>query len=200
MKKIIGIVLSMTALFAFSVSMADAQMMRGGFRLEQGSTWGEIVTHTEEEEAEGALLWEKLGRKELSCADLTVENFEVLGEYFMGTMMGEGHASMNAMLIEMMGEDGEEAMHEAMGRRLSGCDTSAVIPGGGIGFLPMMNMMGGWSGTGGFGPIGMMGPGFTPNWIGMGFFGGFFIILWWAVIIVGIVTIVKWISDRTRKQ
>lgn len=200
MKKIIGIALSVGAFFALSVSVADAQMMRGGFQLEQDSTWAEIVEHTEEEEAEGAALWEKLESKELSCADLTVENFEVLGEYFMGAMMDEGHASMNAMLIQMMGEDGEEAMHEAMGRRLSGCDTDAAIPGRGIGFMPMMNMMGGWSGFGGFGPMSPFGPWMTSNWVGGGFLGGLLAILWWVVIIAGIVAVVKWIAHRGKRQ
>ncbi len=201
MKKIIGIVLPVLAFFVFLISVADAQMMlRGGFQLEQDSTWGEIVEHTKEEEAEGATLWEKLQSGELSCAALTAENFEALGEYFMGTMMDEGHASMNAMLIQMMGEDGEEAMHESMGRRLSGCDPDAVIPGSGIGFMPMMNMMGGWSGFGGFGPMSPLSSWMTSNWTGVGFFGGLLAILWWAVIIAGIVAVVKWVAHRGERQ
>jgi len=34
-----------------------------------------------------------------------------------------------------------------MGKRLSGCDTSAAFPSQGVGFMPMMQMMwgGGWS-------------------------------------------------------
>src|SRR3989338_4762655 len=126
MKKTLATLIAFAA-FLITISAANAQMM-GGF---SNSTvdWEEVVEHTAREEKEGKELWDKLQVKEVACADLNDEQFGVLGEYFMGTMMGDSHASMNAMMIQMHGEEGEEQIHIAMGKRLSGCDTSAVISG-----------------------------------------------------------------------
>ena len=59
----------------------------------------------------------------------------------MGQMIGTSHEAMNTMMEQMMGKEGEEQMHVVMGKRLSGCDTSAAIPSQGVGFMPMMQMM-----------------------------------------------------------
>ena len=84
--------------------------------------------HTASEEAEGKVIWERLQAKQVECKDLTNDNFESLGEYFMGQMAGSSHEVMNNMMVRMMGEEGEREMHIAMGKRFSGCDTSAQIP------------------------------------------------------------------------
>lgn len=104
--------------------------------------------HTASEEALGKAVWQKLQSKETECSKLTDDEFGYLGEYFMGQMLGDAHASMNEMIERMHGDEGEEAMHVVMGKRLSGCDTNAVLPAGSRGFMPMMTMMGGgmWSG------------------------------------------------------
>lgn len=164
--------------------------------------------HTAQEEAEGKEIWSKLQNKEVECAGLTEEQFGALGEYFMGQMLGDSHSSMNAMMMNMMGEEGEKQMHVAMGKRLSGCDPNAAYSVAGSGFMPMMNMMGGWS----FGNAQdrstpsnlsnntMMGN-YNGSWDG-GVFGGMFMLFWWILLIVGIIALVKWImnqsSDRSR--
>ena len=108
--------------------------------------WNEVVEHTAREEQEGKGLWDTLQAKEIACENLSDEQFGVLGEYFMGQMAGESHAAMNAMMIQAHGEDGEEQIHIIMGKRLSGCNTSAAFPAISGGWMPMMNMMwGGWS-------------------------------------------------------
>src|SRR3989344_3459307 len=101
--------------------------------------------HTAREEAEGKEIWEKLQAKQLECKDFTDETYDSLGEYFMGQSIGDTqrHALMNQMMISMMGEEGERQMHIVMGKRLSGCDTSVQLPQNGVGFMPMMWMMGG---------------------------------------------------------
>src|SRR3990167_8604966 len=120
--------------------------------------------HTAREEQEGKEIWEKLQNKETSCDKLADEEFGALGEYYMGQMTGSSHEAMNTMMERMMGKVGEEQMHVVMGERLSDCDTSAQIPQNGVGFMPMMwmiggggnpmmgtgwgNMMGGWNGFG----------------------------------------------------
>ena len=99
----------------------------------------------------------------------------------MGQMMGDSHEAMNNMMIQMMGEKGEEQMHVVMGKRLSGCDTSAPFPSQGVGFIPMM--MGG-----------RINFGFTS----FGGFGWIFMILWWVLIITGTVAFIKWLTNQSR--
>ena len=99
--------------------------------------------HTVREEQEGKEIWEKLQAKQISCEELSDDNFQALGEYYMGQMTGTSHAAMNTMMIQMMGEEGEKQMHVVMGKRLSGCNTSVQFPSQGTGFMPMMWMMGG---------------------------------------------------------
>lgn len=145
--------------------------------------------HTAREEAEGNKVWQQLQDKQLTCDVLSDGKFAALGEYFMGQMMGDSHAAMNQMMIQMMGEAGEEQIHIVMGKRLSGCDTSAAYPTSGAGFMPMMNMMMG-------GGLNMM------NWgYGMPFFGGgLSMLLWWVLIIVAIALLVKWLMGQSKGQ
>lgn len=119
--------------------------------------------HTAKEEAEGKELFNKLRIKQTECKDLSDDDFQALGEYYMGQMTGESHEAMNNMMIQMMGEEGEKQMHIVMGKRLSGCDTSAQIPSQGVGFMPMMWMMRGGN------P--MMGNGNMMDWIMGGAYG-----------------------------
>ena len=194
MKKFIFTILAVS-IIGSSAPSTNAQMM-GGFS-NTTVDWNEVVEHTVREEQEGKELWNKLQAKEVACDNLGDEQFAVLGEYFMGQMSGESHAAMNAMMIQAHGEDGEEQIHIVMGKRLSGCDTSAAFPAISGGWMPMMNMMwGGWSS-----PFGsnnstnnMMNFGFGP----FGSFGWIFMILWWVLIIAGIVALIKWLTSQSR--
>lgn len=132
--------------------------------------------HTAREEAEGKAIWEKLQAKQVECKNLTNDNFESLGEYFMGQMAGGSHEAMNNMMVRMMGEEGEKQMHIAMGKRNSGCDTS---------FIPMMgsgfeNMMGGW---GGFGILG---------WITM--------LIFWVLLILGVIALIRYLGGSGKRS
>jgi putative membrane protein len=121
-------------------------------------------------------------------------DFGSLGEYFMGQMMGGSHFAMNQMMVAAMGEDGEEQMHSVMGKRLSGCDTSAAFPLQSVGFMPMMQMMmGGWSPSSNFNVMNnpMMNFGY-----GFGFFGWLFMLVWWALIVVALIALVKWLANQ----
>src|SRR3972149_7614316 len=150
--------------------------------------------HTAREEAEGKVIWEKLQAKELGCQDLSDDEFGALGEYYMGQMRGDSHEAMNEMMTRVHGEEGEEQIHIVMGKRLSGCDTSAVFSTEGGGWMPMMQMMwGGWSS-----PLGNNATNNMMNFGGFGFFGWIFMLLWWALIIAGIVALVKWIAGQTK--
>lgn len=95
------------------------------------------------EEIKGKAVWDRLQNNEISCEDLKSEDFEVMGDFFMGSMMGENHSYMDQMMNQRLGEEGNTEMHIAMGKRLSGCDTNALFPKGASYFMPMMGMMGG---------------------------------------------------------
>lgn len=174
---------------------ANAQMMRGFSN--STADWEEVVEHTAREEKEGKELWDKFRAKEIDCSGLDDEQFGVLGEYFMGQMSGGSHAAMNAMMIQTHGEEGEEAIHIVMGKRLSGCDASAALPTGGAGWMPVMNMMtGAWSSPFGFNSFNTMMNFGTFGVIGL--FGFVFMILWWVLIIAAVVALVKWLGNQFR--
>ncbi|MDP2598823.1 MAG: SHOCT domain-containing protein [Candidatus Liptonbacteria bacterium] len=202
MRKLIFTILSAAAIGSFATS-ANAQMV-GEFSNSQVD-WNEVVEHTAREEQEGKELWSKLQAKEVTCENLSDGQLGVLGEYFMGQMTGASHAAMNAMMIQAHGEDGEEQIHIVMGKRLSGCDASAAFPAISGGWMPMMNMMwGGWSFDGAQDRSSPFGNNPTNNTMmnfGFGPFGGFgwiFMILWWVLIIAGIVALIKWLTSQSR--
>lgn len=193
MKKLLFTIFA-ASIIGFFASAANAQMMNGFSN--SSADWDEVVEHTLREEKEGKVIWDKLQAKEIACVDLNDEQYGALGEYFMGQMAGDSHAAMNAMIIQTHGEDGEEQIHIIMGKRLSGCDTSASFPAGSSGWMPMMNMMwGGWSSPfGNNSTNNMMNFGFGP----FGGFGWIFMILWWVLIIAGIVALIKWLTSQSR--
>lgn len=144
---------------------------------------GATTESTANDEAAGKVIWDKVQSKQIPCTDLQDDDFELLGEYSMGRMLGDAHEAMNRRAVLMMGKQGEEKMHIAMGKRLSGCFSGAPFPQG---------MMGGWAN--GFGSATlypMMGFGFGP-------FGFLFMILWWVLLIVGIVALVRWLISTTK--
>lgn len=142
--------------------------------------------HTAREEAEGKEIWEKLQVKEVTCENLSDEDFGALGEYYMGQMTGDSHEAMNTMMERMMGKEGEEQMHVVMGKRLSGCDSNAQIPSNAVGFMPMMgggnHMMGsGWGN--------MMG-----SWDGFGVLGWLSMLVFWILLILGVIALIRYLA------
>lgn len=143
----VGLLVGLFSLIAISSpSLVSAQMMVQN-QISNTTDWEAIVTHTEEEEIEGKEVFDALTSGAKQCEDLTTEDYEVLGEYFMGEMTGESHASMNAMLIRMHGEEGEEAIHAALGKRFSGCGGDEVDDALLTGY-PMMGIGGMYGGMG----------------------------------------------------
>ncbi|GIW67051.1 MAG: hypothetical protein KatS3mg096_571 [Candidatus Parcubacteria bacterium] len=84
--------------------------------------------HTEDAELnaeiqKGRELVEKFSRGEIKCQNLTNEDFHSVGEYVMEQMVGgSDHLTMNKMIEQMHGKEGEELMHINMGKRFLGCD------------------------------------------------------------------------------
>ncbi|HJZ23172.1 MAG TPA: SHOCT domain-containing protein [Candidatus Babeliales bacterium] len=168
-------------------SLALAQGMMDGWAGLPSSVTSD--DHTVREEQEGKEIWEKLQVKELECKNLTDEQYDSLGEYFMGQSIGntQRHAAMNQMMISMMGEEGERKMHVTLGKRYSGCDPDAQTPSNGLGFMPMMWMMGGGGNP-------MMG------YSGWGGFGWIFMIVFWVLIILGVVALVRYLGRSGQQQ
>ena len=160
-----------------------AQGMMGNWTSSPSSVTSD--DHTAREELEGKETWEKLQSKQIECKNLTHEQYGALGEYFMGQSIGDTqrHALMNQMMTNMMGEEGEEQAHIAMGKRLSGCEPNAQVPSNGVGFMPMMWMMGGGGNPmmGGFGLLG---------WIPM--------LIFWALLILGVVALFRYLGGSGR--
>ena len=144
--------------------------------------------HTVREEAEGKAIWEKLQAKQLECKNLTDDNYGSLGEYFMGQMMGSSHEAMNNMMEQMMGKEGEQQMHIAMGKRLSGCDTNAQFPQTGVGFMPMIGMMGSDKGN-------MMG-----GWGSFGILGWFSLLIFWVLLILGVIALIRYLGNSGKRS
>lgn len=136
MKKLIF--LTMVSLFITTSVSAQMGMM--------GRFFNGVDDHTKKEEAEGKQIWQKLQKKEIDCQKLTDSQFEALGEYFMGAMMGESHVGINQMMRRMMGEKGEKEVHMVMGKRMSGCQPQAVYSTGWGWMMPFGGMMSGWMG------------------------------------------------------
>ncbi len=173
-----------------------AQMMRA-----QSTTSSD--GHTAREEQEGKEILEKLQSKQIECKNLTEEELGALGEYYMGQMTGDSHEAMNTMMEQMMGKIGEEQMHVVMGKRLSGCDTAAQIPSNGVGFMPMMWMMGSAGSPqvgGGGNPMMGTGWGNMMGWNGLGLLGWIPMLLFWILFILGVVALLRYLGKSGQQQ
>ena len=107
--------------------LAAAQGMMGGNSTPETAS-SQVVADVAKEEAEGKDLWTKLQDKTVTCDKLTEGDFDLLGEYFLGLMMGSAtHATMNTTMTSRMGETAESQMHVTMGQRFSGCEPNAVV-------------------------------------------------------------------------
>ncbi len=147
MKKLLLIII-LFVLFSLLPQTSHAQGMMGGFQ--NPSPTIDPTSTTAQDEAAGKAVWDKLQNKQVTCSQLTDDNFDVLGDFFMGNMVGVNHDAMNQMMVQRLGQDGEKQMHIALGKRLSGCNANATLPQGASYFTPMMgfgNMMGNFNNT-----------------------------------------------------
>jgi len=168
-------------LLMLAPSPALAQGMMGNWISSQSAVSDD---HTASEEAEGKEVWEKLQEKQLECKNLSDDNYEVLGEYFMGQSIGntKRHTLMNQMMISMMGEGGEKQTHIVLGKKYSGCDADAQVPQNGWGFMPMMWMMGGGNPMMGYG------------WNGPGLFGWMPMLFFWTILVLGVIILFRYLG------
>ncbi|OHA52730.1 MAG: hypothetical protein A3A97_01145 [Candidatus Terrybacteria bacterium RIFCSPLOWO2_01_FULL_40_23] len=174
---------SAAVVYAHGMVNDDAQHM-----METGAA--ETSAALAEEEREGKEVWEKLQAKQVSCEQLTDEDFEVMGDYFMSLMVGSSHQLMDENMDSVIGEEGNEEMHIAMGKRLSGCDTSAAYPAGADGFMTTMMMGGGYMNN-------IMGYGYMNS--GSAWFYSFAMLLMMIVWLVVGVLAAAWLWKQIKK-
>lgn len=102
---------------------------------------------TAQEEQQGSKVLSEFESGKLQCGDAGAEDFQRVGEYVMGRMIGStnGHEAMDEVMSRMMGAGSEPRLHEAMGRRFTGCGGGQIPSGFGrmMGALNAMGMMGG---------------------------------------------------------
>jgi len=193
------LLLGIAVLFLNFTPRVSAQGMMGN-QYQQSATVD--VNQTAQEETEGKSYWDKLQTKQIECKALTDDNYDVLGEYFMGQSIGnsQSHALMNQMMKNMMGDSGETQMHIALGKRLSSCDINAPVPTNGMRFMSMIGFgnSNGISGGGGFSMMGGYGLGNMMNGWGGGFglFGSLIWILVVVFLILGIIYFWKNINQK----
>ena len=74
------------------------------------------------------------------CSSLTPDDFDRIGEYVMGRMLGSSgaHGAMDRQMAAMMGSRGDRQAHEFMGRRFAACATGTPP----VAFGAAMGMMG----------------------------------------------------------
>lgn len=115
-------------LLAFSYKTVGAQMM-GSYQNQTSPSQSELQDEQNMQKA-GQQIWDALQSGKTSCKKLTNDDFEKLGEYFMGQVAGsvENHVYWDRNIQQMMGDQGDSQMHIAWGERGSGCFANAVIP------------------------------------------------------------------------
>lgn len=127
-------------------------------------------------------------KSQIECNKVTGEQFEELGEGVMSVMHPDERE--HEMMDQMIGGEGSESlksMHILMGKRYLEC-VSGIM-----GTMPMMQMMGGGSNS-------MMGNMMGWNSLGVGtgwaWLSWIFVILFWILIILAIVALIKWLIDQ----
>lgn len=138
------------------------------------------------DELKGEQVYNQLQSGATTCAKLTDDDFDVLGDFYMGRMMGSSHDAMNQEMSQQLGSAGERQAHIAMGKRLSGCDTNASYPAG-VNNYTDLAWMGGMMGNNG---VNMM-SGYAYGswaWVGM--------MLFWLVLVIVIIAGVFWFRRR----
>src|SRR3989339_1703425 len=134
MKKIFFIT---TFVFGFALlpAFSFAQGMMG---FPSSSSNSAALQSQQQEEQEGKQFLDNLNNNTVTCSQFKDADFEKIGEYFMGQSIGDTsrHIAMNEMMKSMMGEQGEEQMHIALGKRMSGCEPNAPLPQNMMGNYP----------------------------------------------------------------
>lgn len=144
----IGCMITFPAMFASGMrgNFPGPGLRQGGMMMGARSAGSAVEPESasqqqEEEEAEGKALYDKLMAKEATCSDLSDNDFELIGEYLMGQRAGASHEQMNAMIKQMMGDEGEVQMHIILGKNGAGCLSGTPASAQGAGMMNGGGMM-----------------------------------------------------------
>lgn len=108
MKKII-----ITISIMFTMLGISAQ----GFAQTTGAnTQADQTSQIAQEEAAGKVIYDNLQANKVSCSNLSDNDFEVLGDYYMGQMMGSSHGAMDNLMTQRIGEANNHLMHITLGK------------------------------------------------------------------------------------
>ena len=131
---IIAVGIAPIALLSFS-SGASAQMM-GSYQGQNPPSQSDIKSEEDMQNA-GQTIYKNLQSNKTSCDTLSNDDYEKLGEYFMGLSAGstENHVYWDQRVQQMMGDEGDTQMHIVWGERGSGCRTDATPPANTPSFL-----------------------------------------------------------------
>ncbi len=133
-----------------------------------------------------------------SCSNLTSDQLEIIGEYYMEQMhSGESHVLMHKMMGLEEGSEAEKQFHINMARILYCNEGGTNSSGGMMGMMPMMmNMMGG-NITSVQDPQANMMQGMMSNW---GYFGYWnFLNILYIILLIGLIILVYlWIIKLWR--
>ena len=215
MKKLFSVVFVAGLLFA---GTASAQMMGGsGLMGNYGTSNGSAVQQASSSNLNAALqaiyqAQNESSQAQISCSKVTDDQFEKLGDAVMGYGITE---QQHTAMENMMGGEGSATLRQAhinMGRSYLGCWANY---NGAPSYMPMMGYLDsntstpqtygqpGYGMMSGYYGNGMMGHGFGSGWNMMGgYYGGFgwlgaiTMILIWALLILGIVALVKWLKRK----
>ena len=187
-------------LFLVFVPKTNAQMM-GSFQGQTSLSQNDIQNEQNEQNA-GQVIYQKLQNGQITCQQLSEDNFDKLGDYFMWKALGntQAHAAMDERMTQMMGDQENTQMHIILGKRGSGCFSNFAVPSNTPSF--MMGMMNNVYANGG-GVKNMMGnwgwAGSTMGWTG---FGGFslFSFLIFLVIFVDLVLLGAYLWKQINKK
>ena len=128
----------------------------------------------------------------IDCEKISEENLEELGDAVMEKMLGS--SEQHEIMDKMMGGEGSaslKAMHKNMGLRYLNCS--------GAGLGSNFNNLGNYNSMmGNFGFNNMMGWGGGWGW---SLFGWMTMFLFWVLLVVAIVALIKWLlTDKNKKK
>lgn len=164
---------------------------------------------------QGLKIYQSLKTGQVTCQNLTSQDFEKLGEFYMGQAAGSiaRHVYWDRGIEQMMGQQGNTNMHIAWGERRSGCIANAQIPSntpsffqGMMGYYPNgsqiqnsnPNQNGNNSNNYGGGGYNMMwgyGPGAGAYGAGFGILG----FITWLAVLIDLILLGVYIWKRIRK-
>ena len=165
--------------------------MMGGSQNQPTPSQADISDEQNMQDA-GLKVWQNLKSGKITCEKLSNDDFEKLGEYFMGQAAGgtQNHVYWDQRIQQMMGDQGDTQMHVVWGERGSGCSANAALPSNTPSFLSGMMGGGGNSMMWGYGGANAAGWG-----AGFGVLG----FLTWLVVLIDLILLGFWLFKKIKK-